>query len=386
MHLSQIINELAEDRELYFNAVSPPIVQTGNFVFNDFASLRGAFDDEMSTYLYSRGINPTVDILRKKLAALDEAEDCLVLNSGASAIFCAVMSNVQAGDHIVSVRKPYTWAWKLFDHILPRYAVATTYIDGRYIENFEAAIQPNTKVIYLESPNTLTFDLQDLEAVARLAKSKGIVTVIDNSYCTPLFQKPHRLGIDLSLQSATKYIGGHSDTVAGVLTGSKAMIKQIFDREALNTGAFVSPFNGWLLLRGLRTLPIRLKHISESTQKVVNFLKNHPKIEKVYFPFDPDFPQYDLAQKQMTGACGLVTIALKAESYAEIEAFAKALKHFLLAVSWGGHESLIMPKCAGLRPEEFKADEEEHRLIRLYIGLEAADYLINDLAQALEVY
>lgn len=187
MHPSQIINELAEDRELYFNAVSPPIVQTSNFAFKDFASLRGAFDDEMSTYLYSR--ESTVDILRQKLAALDEAEDCLVLSSGASAIFCAVMSNVQAGDHIVSVHKPYTWAWKLFDNILPRYAVTTTYVDGTRIENFEAAIQPNTKVIYLESPNTLTFEVQDLEAVAQLAKSKGIITIIDNSYCTPSVPK-----------------------------------------------------------------------------------------------------------------------------------------------------------------------------------------------------
>ncbi len=385
MHYSQIINELAEDRELYFNAVSPPIVQTSNFVFNDFASLRGAFEDEMSAYLYTRGLNPTVDILRKKLAALDEAEDCLVLNSGASAIFCAVMSNVQTGDHVVSVRKPYTWAGKLFDNILPRYNIATTYIDGTKIENFEAAILPDTKVIYLESPNTFTFDLQDLEAVAQLAKSKGIITIIDNSYCSPLFQKPHHFGIDLCLQSATKYIGGHSDTVAGVLTGSKAMIKQIFDREAHNTGAFISPFNAWLLLRGLRTLPMRLKHISESTQKVVAFLKNHPKIQKIYFPLDPDFAQYELAKKQMTGACGLLTVALKADSYAQIEAFSGALKHFLLAVSWGGHESLIMPKCAGLRPEEFDAANEEHLLVRLYIGFEEADFLIADLAQALEV-
>lgn len=384
MHYSHIINELAEDREHYFNAVSPPIVQTSNFVFNDFASLRAAFDDEMSAYLYSRGVNPTVDILRQKLAALDETEDCLVLNSGASAIFCAVMSNVQAGDHIISVHKPYTWAWKLFDNILPRYNVATTYVDGTLIENFEAALQPNTKVIYLESPNTLTFDLQDLEAVAQLAKSRGIVTIIDNSYCSPLFQKPHRFGIDLCLQSATKYIGGHSDTVAGVLTGSKAMIKQIFDREALNTGAFVSPFNGWLLLRGLRTLPIRLKHISESTQKVVAFLKNHSAIERVYFPLDPDFAQYELAKKQMTGACGLLTIALNVTRYEQIEQFAKNLKHFLLAVSWGGHESLIMPKCAGLRPEEFDPANQEHRLVRLYIGLEEVEYLMEDLGQALD--
>lgn len=384
MHISHIINELAEDRAQYFNAVSPPIIQTSNFAFNDFATLRQAFDDEMSTYLYTRGINPTVDILRKKLAALDEAEDCLVLNSGASAIFCSVVSNVKAGDHIISVRKPYTWAWKLFDTMLPRFDIATTYVDGTRTENFEATLQPNTKLIYLESPNTLVFDIQDLEAVAKLAKSRGIITIIDNSYCTPIFQKPHRFGIDLCLQSATKYIGGHSDAVAGVLTGSKAMIKKIFDREALSTGAFVSPFNAWLLLRGLRTLPIRLKYITESTHSIIDFLKKHPKIEKVYFPLDPDSPQYELAQKQMTGACGLLTIALKVDTYAQIENFAKALKHFLLAISWGGHESLIIPKCAGLPPEDFDATNEEHRLVRMYIGLEETEYLIMDLEQALE--
>jgi cystathionine beta-lyase/cystathionine gamma-synthase len=383
-HISHIINELAEDRTQYFNAVSPPIIQTSNFVFDDFASLRAAFDDEMSAHLYTRGLNPTVDILRKKLAALDEAEDCLVLNSGSSAIFAAVVSNVEAGDHIISVHKPYTWAWKLFDQFLPRFGVSTTYVDGTKIENFEAAIQFNTKVIYLESPNTLTFELQDLEAIATLAKSKGIVTIIDNSYCTPIYQKPHTLGIDLCMQTASKYIGGHSDTIAGILTGSRPMMKKIFDREALNAGLFTSPFNAWLLLRGLRTLPIRLKHISESTQKVFEFLKQHPKIEQIYFPFDPDFAQYSLAKKQMSGACGLMTIALKTTKYEQIEGFVNNLQHFLLAVSWGGHESLVMPKAAGIQPNNFDCNNQEHRLVRIYVGLEEADYLIEDLAQALK--
>ena len=175
----------------------------------------------ISGYLYSRGLNPTVDILRKKLAALDGAEDCLVFNSGAAAIFAAVLANVKSGDHIVSVNKPYTWAQKMFDIILPRFGVTTTYIDGTDIENFERAILPNTTFIYLESPNSWDFALQDLEAVAELAKAENIITIIDNSYCTPLYQKPIDMGIDLVLQSATKYIGGHSDTVAGVLSGSQ---------------------------------------------------------------------------------------------------------------------------------------------------------------------
>ncbi|MFN8355152.1 MAG: aminotransferase class I/II-fold pyridoxal phosphate-dependent enzyme [Spirosomataceae bacterium] len=384
MNLSHIINQLAEDREQYFNAVSPPIVQTSNFAFRDFASMRAAFEDEMSDYLYTRGINPTVDILRQKLAALDGAEDCLVLNSGASAIFCAVVPHLKAGDHLISVHKPYTWAWKLFDNILSRFNVTTTYVDGTRIEHFEEAIQPNTKLIYLESPNSLTFELQDLQAVAALAKQRGIITVIDNSYCTPIYQRPHDFGIDLSLQSATKYISGHSDTVAGVLTGSKALIKYIFDHEAHNTGAFISPFNAWLLLRGLRTLPMRLKYISETTHQVVSFLKSHPRIERVYFPLDPDFPQYELAQRQMTGACGLVTIQLKSTDYQKVEDFAMSLRYFLMAVSWGGHESLIMPKAVGLKPEQFDSTNPEHHLIRLYLGLEEAELLIADLAQALE--
>src|SRR4029079_5169220 len=182
MDLSYIINELGEERENYFNAISPPIAQTSNFAFKTVADLSKAFEDEMGGYLYSRGKNPTVEILRKKLAALDGAEDCLVFNSGAAAIFVAVLANVKAGDHIVSVDKPYTWAQKMFDNILPRFGVTTTYIDGRDIENFERAILPNTTVIYLESPNSWDFAIQDLKAVVELAKAENIVTIIDNSY------------------------------------------------------------------------------------------------------------------------------------------------------------------------------------------------------------
>lgn len=385
MDISYILNELGEEREKYFNAVAPPIIQTSNFALSSFAELRTAFADERSTYVYTRGINPTVDILRMKLAALDGAEDALVLNSGASAIYCAVMALVKSGDHIISVQKPYTWAWKLFDNILPRFGVTTSYVDGTLVENFEKAITPATRIIYLESPNTLTFELQDLEAIATLAKKHKIITIIDNSYCTALYQKPHAMGIDLSLQSATKYIGGHSDTVAGVLTGSDKLIKQIFDEQALNTGTLISPFNAWLLLRGLRTLPMRLEQITRTTQEVMKYLKQHPKIERVIFPFDEDFPQLALAHKQMTGACGLFTIVLKTDSHAKIEEFTFALKHFLMAVSWGGHESLILPQAGGMAPEDFDPTIERHRMARVYLGFESADYLIKDFEQALEI-
>lgn len=380
--LSYILNELGEDRDQYFRAISPPIMQTSNFAFKKVEDLRKVFEDEFSTYLYSRGLNPTVDILRQKLAALDEAEDCLVFNSGASAIFASVFSNVQSGDHIVSVRSPYAWAQKMFDNILPRFGITTTYIDGAHIENFERAILPHTKIIYLESPNSWDFALQDLRGVAELARAENIITICDNSYCTPLYQKPLAMGIDMVLQSATKYIGGHSDVVAGVLCGARQMMKKIFDNELLNIGTGITPFNAWLLIRGLRTLPIRLERISNSTVKVVDYLKKHPQVEEVIFPFDTSFPQYDLARKQMTGACGLLTIIMKAEKMQQIVTFCESLRHILIAVSWGGHESLAIPRCASILPEMFDAGNRAHRMIRFYVGLEDPDYLIADMEQA----
>ena len=206
MDLSYILNELGEERENYFNAVAPPIIQTSNFAFKKVDDMRKAFEDEASTYIYSRGNNPTLKILSQKLAALDGAEDCLVFNSGAGAIYAAVFANVKSGDHIISVDKPYSWAQKLFNDILPRFNVETTYVDGRETKNFENAIRPNTKIIYLETPNSWNFYLQDLKQVARLAIERNILTICDNSYCSPLYQKPIEYGIDLVLQSATKYI------------------------------------------------------------------------------------------------------------------------------------------------------------------------------------
>ncbi len=383
MNLSQILNELGEDRDLYFNAIAPPIMQTSNFKFNTVEDMRQRFKDEFGGYIYSRGLNPTVDMLRKKLAALDGAEDALVFNSGASAIFCSVVPFVSQGDHIISVKGPYTWAQKLFDHILPRFGVLTTYVDGRDIQQISSAIKENTKIIYLESPNSWDFALQDLTAVSQLAKQNGILTVVDNSYCSPYYQRPIEHGIDLVLQSATKYIAGHSDAVAGVLTGTKNNMEKIFNLEYLTAGNGIQPFNAWLLLRGLRTLPARLDRISKTPREVIAFLKAHPKIVKIIFPLDHSFPQFELAQKQMKGACGLFSFVVKTDSAEKIEIFCNSLQHVLMAVSWGGYESLIIPKVAGMEKDAFDSKDEMHRLIRMYVGLEDSDYLIEDLRQAL---
>ncbi|MFM7838325.1 MAG: trans-sulfuration enzyme family protein [Chitinophagaceae bacterium] len=386
MELSKILTELGEDREQYFRAVAPPIMQTSNFAFKRVEDLRKAFQDEMQGYLYSRGVNPTVDILREKLAALDGAEDALVFNNGAAAIFAGVLANVKSGDHIVSVRNPYTWVQRMFDVILPRFGITVTYVEGTELSHWEEALQPQTSFFYLESPNSWTFQLQDLEGVAQLARKYNIVTLIDNSYCTPLYQQPIALGIDMAMQTATKYIGGHSDTLGGVLTGSHAMMKKIFDSEYLNIGSGIQPFNAWLLLRGLRTLKVRLDRISATTLQMVQFLKQHPKVEKVLFPLDDTFPQIQLARKQMKGACGLLTVVIKTKRMEDVVKFCETLHHFLMAVSWGGYESLVIPKCASLAPADFSAANPEHRMVRIYVGLEDAEYLIADLRQALDSF
>jgi cystathionine beta-lyase/cystathionine gamma-synthase len=222
-----------------------------------------------------------------------------------------------------------------------------------------------------------------LRELAAFAKERNIITVIDNTYCTGMYQNITDLGIDIAMQTATKYIGGHSDTIGGVLTGTKAMMRKIFDSEYLTVGSGIQPFNAWLLLRGLRTLPIRLQRINESTQKVVEYLAGHLKVEKVIFPFHQSFDQYDLAKQQMKAAFGLMTIVLKDTKRQSIIKFCESLEAFLIAVSWGGHESLVIPRCATLPVDSYDPASEKHRYIRLYIGLEDADYLINDLERAL---
>lgn len=384
MDLSYLLNEYGEARSDYFNAVSPPIMQTSNFKFSKVDALRDAFENEMGSYLYSRGVNPTVDILRKKLAALDGAEDCLVFNNGAAAIFAGVLANVKAGDHIVSVAHPYTWVQRLFDVILPRFGITTTYVTGKNPQDYFDATTQHTTFYYLESPNSWNFALQDIPAIAAFAKQKGIVTLIDNSYCTPLYQRPIAMGIDLAMQTATKYIGGHSDTLGGVLCGSKAMMKKIFDSEYLTVGSGIQPFNAWLLIRGLRTLPVRLERINQTTQQVVAFVKQHPAVSGIIYPFDEGFDQYALAQQQMGAAPGLFSFFLKAGSRQQIVTFCEALQHIMMAVSWGGYESLLLPKCASMQDDAFDAHNPDHCMVRMYVGLEDAAYLIADLEQAFQ--
>lgn len=385
MDISYILNELGEDREQYFNAVAPPIIQTSNFKFNTVDDFRGALADEYQGNLYSRGFNPTIDILRKKLAALDGAEDALVFGSGIAAVTIPVLALLKTGDEVICVENPYSWTIKLFKDLLPKYGITTTFIDGCNLSEYKNAITSKTKLIYLESPNTFSFDVQDLEEVAKIAKANGILTMIDNSYCTPLYQQPISYGIDLVAQSATKYLGGHSDLMAGVVTGNRELLKKIFNNEYMNVGASLAPQNAWLLLRGLRTLPIRMEKISKNAETVISYLENHPKVSQVLHPFSEKNTHLALAKRQMKKCGGLFSIVLAGADLHKIETFCNSLNHLIMAVSWGGYESLVFPACAAIDKADFDPSNKRHVLIRIYIGLEEPEYIISDLDQALSL-
>lgn len=385
MNLSEILTHLGEERENYFNAMSPPIIQSSNFVFHTLDDFRKAFVNELDSHLYTRGNNPTNNILRQKLAALEATEDALVFGSGAAAIAAAIIGNVKAGDHIVCVDSPYSWTHKLLTLFLDRFGVSHTFVDGRSMSSIEDAIQDNTTLLYLESPNSGTFECQDLRACANLAKAKGIVTVIDNSYASPIYQQPAKMGIDVVVHSGTKYLTGHSDVVVGVLCGSKAMVKKIFDSEYMTIGAILAPNDASLVIRGLRTLPLRMQKCSENAVEIVKRLEAHPAVEKVIYPFAESFPQYELATKQMTGAGGLFSVYFKAKDIQQMEDFFHCLNRFLLAVSWGGYESLVLPYCA-FHNVPGKADSTmPWNLVRFYVGLEDVEYLWKDLEEALKI-
>lgn len=385
MELSEILYHYGEDRELYFNAMSPPVIQTSNFVFKDIADLKTKMGDEFKHHVYSRGNNPTVEILRKKMAALEGTEECLVVGSGATATAAAIISNVQAGDHIICVQKPYSWTQKLISKFLSRFGVSYDFVDARSIDEIAQRIQSNTRVLMLESPNTLTFEVQDLRACAQLAQKHGIVTVIDNSHCSPLYQNPASFGIDLVIHTATKYINGHSDVVMGMICGSEAMIRKIFYSEFMTLGLNVSPHDASLALRGLRTLPMRLEKSSRNAEKLVDYISTHQKVRKIYYPFHKDNPQLTLAKSQMRGAGGLFSFELDTDNKERVNHFVDALDKFLLAVSWGGYESLKMPTLAFY---DFPGQPDPplpFQLVRLYAGLEDEDYLLTNLDKALKV-
>jgi len=380
MDVGYILNNLGEE-DLCFNPASPPIYQTSLFSFPSFAALREAMSSRDRHFIYTRGRNPTVVLAEKKIAALEKAGRAKLFSSGSAAISAAVMAFVKSGDHVVCVEGCYSRARALLESYLPRFGVEHSFVDGTRPEEFEAALRPNTRLIYLESPTSFTFQLQDLEAVSSLARARGLKTIIDSTWATPLYLNPVELGINLVVHSLSKYIGGHSDLVAGVVAGSEEDIARITDSEFIQLGAVPDPFSAWLVLRGLRTLAVRMPRHFAGALYAAGRLEEHPAVEQSIYPFLPSHPQYALARRQMRGGGGLFSIRLKTREVEKIALFIDSLRLFRRAVSWGGYESLVFPEAARC---PVTAPAERLSLVRLHIGLEDREALVEDLFHALD--
>jgi len=370
-------------------AVVLPIYQNSLFTFPDWEAIDQAFAHPADAAIYTRGNNPTVTMVEEKLAVLAGAERARLFASGMGAISSAILSCVNQGDHILTIRNIYGPAQNFMrQYLAPKCGITTTFIEGTRIEEFERTLQSNTRLIYLESPASLTYELQDLAAVASLARQQGIRTVIDNTLATPLHQSPLALGIDLEVHSASKYLGGHSDLVAGLVLGKKADLDAIALTEQAWMGAKMSPFEAWLLLRSLRSLPARLRLHQEQAMTLALFMEQHAAVRKVYYTGLPSFPQRELADRQMRGHGGLLSIELATDDPAKVRAFVDALNLFKLGVSWGGHESLVYaPLISYLREmgeEAFRKSGIPAGLVRLSVGLEDVHDLQDDLDQALK--
>ncbi|HZH99432.1 MAG TPA: aminotransferase class I/II-fold pyridoxal phosphate-dependent enzyme, partial [Fimbriimonadaceae bacterium] len=306
--LDTLLQHFGEEEKI-LGAVTPPIFQNSLFVFDEYEGFLETMLENPGgpPHHYSRFSNPTVEVVEKKIALLERAEECKVFGSGMAAISCAMLSCLQAGSHVVAVDTCYQPVRKFLDLYLPKFGVRVTYVDGTSTEELLDEIRPETSCIYLESPSSLVFRLQDLEAIARVAREKGITTICDNSYASPLYQNPLEFGIDLVVHSATKYLAGHSDITAGVVCGSAERIDGILRNELQFFGSIIAPFPAWLLLRGLRTLKRRLKQHELSGNRLAAWLRTRPEVERVHHVSFEDHPQRDLYLKQMRGSGGLLS-------------------------------------------------------------------------------
>jgi cystathionine beta-lyase/cystathionine gamma-synthase len=363
-----------------YDAVVPPIVQTSLFTFSSYAEMEETYRGLKNRPTYSRGLNPTVRVFEEKLAALEHADDALGFGSGMAAISSTVLTFVKPGDRIVAVRHLYPDAYRLFQTMLARFNIAVIYVDGRDQEAVTAAL-PGAALFYMESPTSWTMETHDVRALATLAQRQGVISIIDNSWATPIFQRPVTLGVDLVLHSASKYLGGHSDVVAGVVAGRKELVDRIRKTTLPYLGGKLSPFDAWLLVRGLRTLPIRMKAHEAAGLEVARRLQSHPAVASVHHP-----GLGNRLPAGLDGTSGLFSFVFK--EGVDIAAFCDRLQLFRLGVSWGGHESLVVPaqvvRVQAAGPNSAIDFGVDPRMVRLHVGLEGTEALWLDLAEAIE--
>ncbi len=369
---------LHEDRGMYHGAFSPPVYRSSTFGQKTLQQIQSPDVMKPPNYIYSRVANPTTRVFEEMLAQIEHGEDAVAFGSGMGAITAVLLAFLGHGDHVLCVENVYHPARDFLDQLAPRMNLTIeAYRPG---DDLEPLIRPNTRLIYTESPTSHHFEVLDLRAISRVARAHNIVTVIDNTWATPIYQTPLDMGIDISLHSVTKYIGGHSDLVAGVAVTSHKLMETLRPM-AITLGATLSPEDSFLAIRGLRTLAIRMPHHMASGLEVAAWLRDHPLVAAVRHPGLPDSPYYELGRSQMSGCSGLFGVTLKpiAETLSQRanETFVNALALFGIAPSWGGFESLIVPSDLTLgKPPAF----------RLSIGFEPPTLLIADLEQALACY
>lgn len=377
--IGTLLGHLGEDEKVQ-GAVIPPIFQNSLFTYDTIEELGAALANPLPKppYGYSRVANPTVALAETKLAAMEGTDGCRLAGSGMAAITLAVMSVVESGSHVVIVDTAYGPLRQLVGDYLARFGVTHTLVTGCDAQEIFDAVRPETKLIYLESPSSLLFRLQDVEAITKFAKEKGILTAFDNTYNTPIYYQPAKHGVDLVIHSGTKYLGGHSDVTVGAVCASQEHIERISRQELPLFGSVLHPFPGWLLTRGMRTLEVRLARHETTGNTVAQWLSQRPEIERVHHISLPDYPQRDLYLKMLGHSTGLFSFEPKVQDGDKVKAFCNKLKIFERGISWGGFESLVV--CM---PVKTLDTPEPKWLVRLFCGLEDPKDLVNDLEQAI---
>jgi len=366
--------------------LSTPIYQSSTFVFDNAEQGAARFAGEEAGYIYSRLGNPTTRELELKIAALEEMEDGAATATGMGAVSASVLSFLESGDHLIASKAVYGCTFALFSHMLPKFGIEVTFVDMEDHSAVQEALKPNTKMIFAETPINPNLVVIDLAFIGDFAKKHNLISVIDNTFMTPLLQKPKHFGIDIVLHSATKYLNGHGDVVAGLVCGSKEHIETIKLTVLKDIGATISPHDAWLIIRGMKTLSVRMERHCSNAQKVAEYLAQHEKIEQVYYPGLKSHPGNKFIGTQMKAAGGVIAFELKGTLEMGAQ-FINSTKLCTLAVSLGDAETLIQHPASMTHspysPEERLAAGISDGLVRISVGLEEADDIIEDLAQAL---
>lgn len=374
-----------EEYEHYYNAIVPPVFLNS---LNVFPTIDDYFDsDKMDkhVYCYGRVQNPTVRILEDKLAALEHGEKAFVFSSGMAAATTAVMATCHTGSHIVCVRNVYG-PLKIFltEYCKENFKMEITFVKGDRLEEIEEAVTDDTDLLILESPSSILMTLQDIRGAAAIARRHQAKVYIDNTYCTPIFQNPLDMGADIVMHTMSKYIGGHSDIIGGVLVAKDAALLEKIALLRELYGGILGPMEAWLAIRGLRTIEVRLRQHEKTAMAVADFLEKHPRIKKVNYPGLPSFEQHELMKKQQRGNCGLMSFEMDG-SIEQAKKLSQSLSIFKIGVSWGGFESLIEMPFVRMSGEEVNWLGASQNIIRIHCGLEGEDLLISDLEKALGI-